>query len=434
MSLRARIIVYLVVLHAALGAAAFAAFRGRPIFLLGAEVAIVASAVAAAMLVHAFLLPLRMVRTGAELIREQDFTARFRRTGGREIDELVGLYNRMIDRLREERLRVEEQRSFLERVIAASPGGILTLDFDGRLSSANPAAEKLLGTRMEPAMGRPLREIESPLASALASLPAGRPEIVGVQGRRRLRCIRGEFYDRGFPRTFFLVEELTDELRASEKAAYEKLIRMITHEVNNSVGAVRSLLESAAHLSAGLEGEDRKDLGRALEVAVARMNHLNVFMRGFADVVRLPAPDLRPASLKALVDDILLLMAPDMAARGIECVWSRADEVGDVRMDRNQIEQVLVNVLKNAAEAIGDGGRILLDLGLDGGRTCLTVSDTGPGIPADVRDRLFTPFFSTKKDGRGLGLTVIREILTQHGFDFGLQNRPEGGAEFRMRC
>ncbi len=434
MSLRTRIVAYLAVLHVALGALALATFRGRPLLVLGSEVLIVASAAAAVRLAVAFILPMRIVRTGSELIREGDFTARFRETGRREIDDLIGLYNRMIERLREERLRVEEQRSFLDRVIAASPGGILTLDFDGRLSTANPAAENLLQLRVDSALGRPIEETGGALAEALAALPAGGSEIVALNGRRRVRCTRGEFYDRGFPRTFFLVEELTEELRASEKVAYEKLVRMITHEVNNSVGAVRSLLESAAALAAGLPDEDRGDLRRALDVAVARMNHLNGFMRGFADVVRLPAPELRPVSLKALTDDILLLMAPELAARRIECAWAGAEAVPDVPMDRNQIEQVLVNVLKNAVEAIGEDGRIVLDLRMEGGHPSLAVADTGPGIAPEILDRLFTPFFSTKRDGRGLGLTVIREILSQHGFDFGLTNRPEGGAVFRIRC
>ena len=102
-------------------------------------------------------------------------------------------------------------------------------------------------------------------------------------------------------------------------------------------------------------------------------------------------------------------------------------------LDRNQIEQVLVNVLKNAMESIGEDGRIALRLVSDGERPVLAISDTGPGIPEEVRPLLFTPFFSTKRDGRGLGLTLIREILTAHGAGFGLENRAEGGAEFRVR-
>ena len=163
------------------------------------------------------------------------------------------------------------------------------------------------------------------------------------------------------------------------------------------------------------------------------MNNLNAFMRGFADVVRLPSPDMRPCDLKGLVDDILVLMRPELEERRIACAWERAEPLDPALLDKNQLEQVLVNVLKNAMESIGEGGTIALRLESVGGRPALTVGDTGAGIPEEVRARLFTPFFSTKRDGRGLGLTVIREILAQHRFEFSLQERPGGGAEFRIR-
>ena len=122
--------------------------------------------------------------------------------------------------------------------------------------------------------------------------------------------------------------------------------------------------------------------------------------------------------------------------RRIRWEWEGSEEpAGPVSLDRNQMEQVLVNVLQNAMEAIGEDGQIALRLGRDedrGGRLFLAIGDTGPGLPEEVLPRLFEPFFSTKRNGRGLGLTLIQEILTQHGFDFSLENRPEGGAELRI--
>ena len=112
-----------------------------------------------------------MIRTGAELIREGDFTAHFRETGQRDMDELIRIYNRMIDALREERLRILEQQTFVEKVIAASPAGIVTEDFDGRVALVNPSAERLLQVGSREILGRPLREVPGPLAHALVSLP-----------------------------------------------------------------------------------------------------------------------------------------------------------------------------------------------------------------------------------------------------------------------
>ena len=128
------------------------------------------------------------------------------------------------------------------------------------------------------------------------------------------------------------------------------------------------------------------------------------------------------------------LATPQLAARRIEVDWIEFAESGPSLLDRNQIEQVLLNVVKNAMEAIGVDGRIRLSLRAERGHLVLTITDSGPGLPDTVRGRLFTPFFSTKRDGRGLGLTVVREILTQHRFEFALDNAEGGGTSFRMRC
>jgi nitrogen fixation/metabolism regulation signal transduction histidine kinase len=182
-----------------------------------------------------------------------------------------------------------------------------------------------------------------------------------------------------------------------------------------------------------LVADDRVDFRKGIDVAVTRLDHLDSFMRGFADVVRLPAPAMRPCVLKNLVDDILVLMGPQLLARRIDVQWVEVADAGPSLLDRNQIEQVLLNVVKNAMEAIGSDGRIAVALRSERGRLILEISDSGPGLPDAMRGRPFTPFFSTKKDGRGLGLTVVREILVQHRFEFDLENA-EGGARFRMRC
>jgi signal transduction histidine kinase len=195
---------------------------------------------------------------------------------------------------------------------------------------------------------------------------------------------------------------------------------------------VGSLLESFRAYGPQLEEDDRDDYLSALAVAATRLEHLRAFMNGFAEVVRLPPPDLRPHDVKPLVDQVLLLLRPELAHRRIACGWKAAESVPPVLLDRNQIEQVLVNVLKNAMESIGEDGRIALRLEREGGRTLLAVRDTGAGILGEVQPLLFTPFFTTKRDGRGLGLTLVQEILAQHRFDFRLEGRPGGGAEFRV--
>lgn len=430
-SLRAKIVAYLVAIHLVLGVLSYFVLREHRLWLLAIEGLFVLSIALGWKLLRDFFVPLDLIRTGAELMSERDFTSHFREVGQPEMDALIRIYNQMTDRLRDERLKLQEQHYLLERLLSASPAGILTLDFDGRVSSVNPSVRGLLQVGDEDVAGSPLAGM-GPLGETLASVPVGESRVIS-HGPRRLKVSRAEFFDRGFPRSFLVVEELTEELRASEKAAYGKLIRMMSHEVNNSVGPVSSLLDSFRGYGEALSEEDRRDFAGAIDVAVARMQRLSAFMNGFAEVVRLPEPDRRPCDLRRLLEEILLLLRPEMERRRIRCEWDASEPVPRVELDRNQVEQVLVNILKNAMESIGQDGRIGLRLVPDDGRPLLAVSDTGPGIPEDVLPFLFTPFFSTKRDGRGLGLTLVREILAAHGARFGLENRPGGGAEFRIR-
>jgi signal transduction histidine kinase len=206
----------------------------------------------------------------------------------------------------------------------------------------------------------------------------------------------------------------------------------MSHEVNNSVGAVGSLLDSLRTYAPQLQPADRDDYQEAIVVASTRLDHLRRFMSGFAEVARLPPPELRPHDVRRLLDELLVLLRPGFQERRIEVRWSATEAVPEVAMDRNQIEQVLVNVLQNSIEAIGENGTIELSLRHEAGRPVLRLRDSGPGVPDEARHLLFTPFFSTKRDGRGLGLTLVREILAQHRFGFGLENSSAGGAEFRI--
>lgn len=414
MTLRAKVLAYLILLHVVLGVVALIALREHRTWLLAAEAAFLVSIVVGMRLVRAFFIPLDLIRTGADLIAERDFTTHFRDVGQSEMDELIRVYNRMIDQLREERLKTEEQQQFLGKLIDASPSGIMICDFDGAVATMNPAASRLAGS------------------IDLSAIRRGESMVQSISGGRLVRVHHGEFYDRGFERSFYLVEELTEELRASEKAAYEQLIRMMSHEVNNSVGAVRSLLESSLNYAPQIADDDRPDFEKALRVSIGRIESLNQFVNGFADVVRLPAPFHSDCRLDELVGDIVTLMQPELEQCGITVRVDVAPGVTSIRADRNQIEQVLINVMKNAVESIGREGVIEIRLTRESGQQSLRIADTGAGIPPDAAPKLFSPFFSTKRDGRGLGLTLIHGVLAQHGFDYSLENRSEGGAEFRI--
>jgi two-component system nitrogen regulation sensor histidine kinase NtrY len=430
-SLRAKVIVYLLIIHLLWAGLALFVFWHDRIWLLVVELFFAVSIVFGVLLIRAFFVPLQLIQTGAELINERDFTCTFIETGQPEMDQLIRVYNRMIEALREERLKLTEKHYFLRELIDASPAGIIILDYDGRVADLNPSAERLVAQTAEQATGKPLGALPS-LGDALEALQIGESRVSTVHGNRRIRCQKSQFFDRGFPRSFVLLEELTEELRLSEKRAYEKLIRMMSHEVNNSVGAISSLLESCQNYSSQIGADDREDFMDALTVARERAERLNAFMRRFADVVRLPAPERRPCDVITLLKDLTSLMTPELDKRSICVKWDVSVRPEPVLMDKNQMEQVFLNILKNAAEAIGEEGTITIRVQGAATSPAVAIEDTGPGLPPDVAQNLFTPFFTTKAEGQGIGLTLVQEILTQHGFRFSLENASGGGARFSI--
>lgn len=409
MRLRAKIIAYVVTLHAVLAVAAVGLLIERPLLLFAVEAIFVISIAISVRLIRGLFVPLDLIQTGAELIAERDFTSRFVSVGQPEMDTLIDVYNRMIDRLRDERLAAEEQQQLLQKIVDASPAGIVICDFDGKVQQMNPAASRVLGDM-------PLPAIE-----------VGESRLVPHHGSRRMRVSRTEFRDRGFAKSFYLIEEMTEELRISEKGAYEKLIRMMSHEVNNSVGAVRSLLESSLRYAPQVGEADRDDFTNALQIASARIDALNRFMAAFADVVRIPPPVKSPTRVAELVERVAALLRPELTDRNIRMHLDLADRTA-YDVDESQLEQVILNVFRNAIDAVHRDGEIRASMH----EATLTIADTGPGIADSAKAALFTPFFTTKRDGRGLGLTIVQEILANHGLTFELRNARAGGAEFEI--
>jgi nitrogen fixation/metabolism regulation signal transduction histidine kinase len=429
-SLRHKFILYLLFIHLAFAGVAIFLLWEKRIWLLAVEAFFVLSFFFAIKLFCALFEPLDLVMAGVEFIKDKDFTSKFNEVGQPEMDQLIAVYNRMIDHLREERTRLQEQHYFMDKILKASPSGIITFDFDEKIAMLNPSAENMLQAGAEHLIGEKLAELHTPFAEALHQLKAGESQVIPFQGRRRVKCQKSQYLDRGFARSFILIEELTEELRRSEKAAYEKLIRMMSHEVNNSIGAVNSLLHSFLNYKTQLRDDDRQDYENALTVAIARTEHLNAFMRSFADVVRLPLPKRQPCDLQALLESIALLMSAESQKRGIVWKWEIDTPLEPIVMDKNQMEQVFVNIFKNALEAIDENGTITIRLGKKGKKSFVIIEDTGCGLTPVVRANLFTPFFSTKENGQGIGLTMVQEILSQHRFEFSLDSPPGGPTQF----
>ena len=432
MTLRRWFIAYLVLIHLVFAGLAVYLLRAQPAWLLVVELAFVLSLVAGLILVGRFVAAASFLPEAEQFLHDGDFMTRFREFGQPETDRFIRLYNRLSGHLREERVRLQEQQHFLSQILAVSPLGILLLDFDQRVAYVNPSGERLLQQPAAQIISRRLDHLTGPLARMLEDLRDNESVVVPLWGGRRVRCQRGSFVDRGFPRSFMVIEELTEELRQFEKAAYGKLIRMMSHEVNNSVGASNSLLHSCLTYAHELSVEHRADFEAALRVAIDRTDQLNAFMRSFADVIRLPPPRLEPCDIGDVLESIRRLMKAKCDARRIEWRSAIEEPLGVVPMDRAQVEQALVNIVTNAMEAIGENGTIAVRLGRRDARPALVVEDTGPGLSAEARQNLFTPFFSTKEHGQGIGLTLVQEILSQHRFQYSLDSPPGGPTRFTI--
>jgi two-component system, NtrC family, nitrogen regulation sensor histidine kinase NtrY len=432
LSLRLKYILYLLAIHLIFAAVATILLVHNRLWLIAIEVVFLVSFIVGVKLTSGLFSALNMIRDGAQLLNEKDFTSRFREVGYPEMDQLVHIYNRMADHLREERIRLQEQHYLMEMILKASPTGFVILDFDVRITITNPAAERIMHAGPGGLLGKSLVEADEAFGRMLADLRVGESKIIAMWGSRRIKCSRYEFLDRGFTRSVIVLEELTEELRQTESAAYGKLIRIMSHEVNNSTGAVNSLLHSCLNYSHQLRPEDREDFETALRVVISRTAQLNSFMRSFADVVRLPLPAFAPCGIRPLLEDTALLMREEMQKAGVQVEWDFAAPQLSVDMDRAQMEQALVNIFKNALEAMPGGGKLTIRTGIRDERKCVSIEDTGCGMSAEVQANLFVPFFSTKANGQGIGLTLVQEILSHHHFDFALESKPDGPTRFTI--
>jgi len=432
--LRLKLLLFLLPLYALLGALALAVRTSQPGLFIGAEVVGLGSLVLAGLIYHDLTRPLRLLAAGAAAIEARDFSLHFTPVGQPALDQLVRVYNRMLDALRQERVGQREQSVLLEQLLRASPAGIVLLDFDERVAQANAAAVQALGVSANDILGRPVAALPAPWGPVLAELSPDAPRLVRLPGGQAYRAAAARFFDRGFARRFIVIEELTQELRAQEKQTYEQLIRLVAHEVNNSIGAVNSLLDSFRHYAPQLAPADQADYAQGLTVSIARNTQLADFVAGYARLVRLPAPTPHPTDLHQLLRDLGQLLGPQSRAQGIRWHYELAsDGPLTVFADSQQLSQALLNVAKNALEAIGARGGGNVWVRTQTQPPTLTLLNDGPTLSAAVSQRLFTPFFSTKPGGQGIGLTLVRDILSAHDFAFRLETQPDGLTAFSVR-
>lgn len=371
--------------------------------------------------------PIKSISGGMELLMEQDLTTRLSTVGQWEADRIVGVFNRLLDKLKYEHIRLNEQNHFLEQLINASPMGVIILDLNDKVSSTNNAAMDFLDIRSEDSvMGRKMAEVDSCLAREISKMERGTTQTFRMGSAAVYRCSHLYFFDSGFHHSFILIESLTREVLEAEKEAYGKVIRMMAHEVNNNMAGITSMLE-------GIDGLPEE----LAQVCSDRCFAMSRFVTRFADVVKIPEPMLVQTPINEIVDNCHVFLETLCVKQGAELRLHLCNENPIVSADCVLLEQVLVNVVKNSSESIAfkrnsseECGWVEISTHANGE---LVITDNGAGISKEAERHLFTPFYSTKPNGQGIGMIIISEILTRHQCRFSLHTDSDGLTRMRIR-
>ena len=385
---------------------------------------------------HKIVKPMHTIGNGMELLREQDFSSRLSPVGQYEADRIVNIFNRMMDQLKQERLRLREQNMFLDLLIKASPMGVVILDLSDNVSQLNPMAVRMMDLPEDKVVGRHLEDVRCPLAHELSLIKPDQTAVVRLNDANIYKCTRSSFVDCGFPHPFFLIERMTDELMRAERKAYEKVIRMIAHEVNNTTAGITSTLDTVHQTLA--EEAGMEDICEVMRVCIERCYSMSRFITRFADVVKIPEPNLKPCDLNGVVMNCARFMEGMSEEHEVTLRWVCDADVKTVNLDEALFEQVVVNIIKNAVESIvarregGDErpGEVWIRTKAPAE---VEIEDNGAGISQETESKLFSPFFSTKPNGQGIGLVFIREVLTRHKCTFSLRTYEDGLTRFRIR-
>ena len=422
MSTKTRFLIWAVIIHLLLATLCFFAFRSNLAWLLSSIFCVAGSVVISAWVWYGINKSAKVSATCLDMINEQDFSSQLRHVGYSEADQMIDVYNRMIAELREQRLQVRGKNEFLDLLVEAEAMGIIILDFDMLITSVNPAAVKFLQMTAAELTGHRLGDFDNMMTQALSALKENVPQIVEINGVNRYRCSLQSFVDRGFRHPFILIEELTQELIAAEKRAAEKVIRTMSHEVNNTLTSINSNLSMLLGFDNCFPANLRPDIVRALQLSIERSDNLCRLVSAFADIVKLPPPRLAPVTLNDIVQNTASLMHANFANAEINCKLQLCDISPVIIADSVQMEQALINILKNALEAsIGTKGEVTVIT--TNNPAVLTIRDTGCGIPEEHRNEIFKPFFTTKPGGQGIGLMLVCEILLNHKFSFNLETK-----------
>ncbi|WP_114395241.1 sensor histidine kinase [Oleisolibacter albus] len=395
----------------------------------------------------------RVTATNRELARfltaiaHSDFSQTFAQRGrGGGFDELGEAFTAVAERFRATRADTEKQADYLNAVLEHVPVALAEVWPDGRVRLLNNAGRRLLGpedlTRRS-ADGRSLAE-------ALRELKPGARQLLRVApgqhgGALQLTVAATQLTLAGEPRLLVSLQNIGADLDATEVRAWQDLVRVLTHEMMNSLTPVASLTRTARAMLEDLRDRvaDRPDLReevadaeQAIDTVARRSDGLLRFVERYRQFTAVPRPQLQRLRLREMVERLQRLMGPALAEKGIVFEVLILPPTLELLADADLVEQTLINLMKNAVEAMQGQPepRLRLTAHLDEtGRVLVTVADTGPGIPPEIADKIFVPFFTTKREGSGVGLSLARQVMLAHGGSISAAAAEGGGSAFTLR-
>jgi nitrogen fixation/metabolism regulation signal transduction histidine kinase len=350
---------------------------------------------------------------GVRGFSDGDFSLRLHVTGADEITDLVAVYNDIGDILREQRNESVQRELLFETVLQASPLAMILTSDHGRIVFVNRAARDLFGGR-ERVEGRKFDEIAAGVPSLQDALEAG-PSAIFTSGGETFQLTRRSFYLNTREHMLYLIARLTQDLRRQELDIWKRAIRVVNHELNNSLAPIHSLFHSATVVQSRADDDGRlNEINAAIE---ERLTSLQQFIDGYASLARLPKPRREQVTWADIIE----------AVRRITPFAAEPLPSHDAFIDRTQIEQVLINLVKNAREAGSAEDDVAVRVMRRDGGSALVVEDRGEGMDDETLGHAFLPFYSTKPGGTGLGLALAGEIVDAHGGNIRIGRRDGGG-------
>ncbi len=360
--------------------------------------------------------PLQTLSNMLAALREQDYSLRARRHNAEDALGLVMLeLNILTDELKERRLGALEATALLQRVMAEIDVAVFAFDEDQALRLVNTSGERLLAQPAERLLGRRAEELG--LAQCLHGDAPRVIELGFPAARGRWEVRRGGFRQGGRPHQFIVLADVSRALREEERKAWQRLIRVFGHEINNSLTPIKSVAQRLQELVSknGATDVPREDLQRGLDLIANRSESLTRFLASYARLARLPPPKLVKVDVGTWVQRVVRLET----RLPVEIV---AGPPVTVQADGDQLDQLLINLIGNAVDAaLTTGGDVRVQWAPVGKTLDIVVQDSGPGLPET--SNLFVPFFTTKPLGSGIGLVLSRQIAEAHGGRLTLANR-----------